>query len=66
MATKKIKIGTKVKAGREPNEFTGVIDGFLEWTNPFSAFNKKGFDYIVLADDDKKQYKVPSMLVQEL
>lgn len=61
-----LRTGTKVKVGKHPDVFTGKVDGVLHWTNPFSPFNKKGFDYIVSSDADKKQHRVPSTLVEKI
>ena len=54
-----MRIGTKVSVQHDTHPFTGVIEGKLKWENPFSAFKKKGTDYLVRADDDGKLYRCP-------
>lgn len=61
-----IKLGTKVQVRHETHPFTGEIEMAIKWEKPLSAFHKKGVDYVVRADDDKKLYRCPEKDVSKI
>lgn len=61
---KKLKVGQKIKVESDIT-IIGTIISVLDWTNPFSVFNKKGTDYKLESDETKEVYAISDAAFKE-
>jgi hypothetical protein len=57
----KFKLGQQVYVAHEEAPFTGEITRIEKWENPLKKI--KGTDYVVRANDDRKQYRTPEEMI---